>query len=86
MRPRRRCGSEAERVSEKAGQKCADGDASVAPESIESDGAGAPSWVGDIPDCGESVGQTIAVPALSSAAASAQSVKVAATAKTSAPP
>ena len=46
-------GGDAEGVGDDAGEDRADGEAAVAPEPVDADGAGAPVGVGDVADRGE---------------------------------
>ncbi len=45
--------ADAEGVGEQAGEQRADGEAAVAPEPVDADGAGPPGGVGDVADGGE---------------------------------
>src|SRR5439155_23520583 len=49
-------GADAVGVGEDAGQECAGGEAAVAPEAVDADGAGPPGGVGDVADGGEQSG------------------------------
>jgi hypothetical protein len=49
-------GLDGHEVGEDAGEERADGEAAVAPEPVDADGAGAPAGVGDVADGGEQGG------------------------------
>ena len=46
-------GADAPEVGQHSGEQRADGEAEVAPEAVDADGAGAPGGVGDVADDGE---------------------------------